>query len=135
MFFSFGLRSKMILLSSFLLILPWFGYKTINEMEYFLLKGQENVLRGTTQAIAAALHNRPQLFNQQTNHLKSLDLGKHISAFPLNSPISFDGLLDDWQQNKVMPTFYGKDFTPLSQLDAPPTFNLYLGQQKHFIYI
>ena len=129
-----GLRTKMLLLSSFLLILPWFGYKTINEMEAFLLKGQENVLKGTTQAIAAALHNRPQLFNQHTNQLTQLHQGKDLSAFELDIKIDFDGRLNDWHGNNVSPFYYDKDFIQLSQNNDSPDFNLYLGQQKNYLY-
>ena len=132
--FTFGLRTKTLLLSSFLLILPWFGYKTINEMEAFLIKGQESILKGTTQAIAAALHNRPQLFNQQTNQLSQLQPGKDLSAFELNEKIIFDGNLNDWRNNNVSPFYYGEQFTQLSQLVSPPHFNLFLGQQKGYIY-
>lgn len=139
--FTFGLRTKMLLLSSFLLILPWFGYKTINEMEAFLLKGQESVLKGTTQAIAAALHNRPQLFNLQTNQLTKLQKGKDLSAFELDKKITFDGKLNDWHNNNVKPfvydkqfNYYFKYFNKNKQLDSPPHFKLYLGQQKNYLY-
>ena len=61
--FPFGLRTKVIGLSLFLLCLPWLGYQYVWEMEKYLRHGQERTLEGTTQALATALHERPKLFD------------------------------------------------------------------------
>ena len=59
----FGLRSKLFLLSSFLFTIPWFGYQYVWEMEKYLRFGQEQTLVGTARALATALHERENLFD------------------------------------------------------------------------
>ncbi len=57
--FRIGLRIKVILISSFLLTLPWVGYKYILEMEKLLRQGQEQTLVGTTRAVAHSIKRAP----------------------------------------------------------------------------
>ena len=57
----FSLRTKLALVTLVLLALPWVGARYVNEMERFLLEGQERVLVATARAVATALHDRPQL--------------------------------------------------------------------------
>ena len=60
----FGIRSKLVFLSSFLLVIPWLGYQYILGMEDYLRRGQEQTVLGTAQALATALNERPELFNE-----------------------------------------------------------------------
>ena len=57
----FSLRIKLALLTLVLLALPWAGTLYVNEVERFLLEGQEQTLLATARAVATALHERPQL--------------------------------------------------------------------------
>ena len=57
----FSLRLKLALVSLVLLALPWAGTLYVNEVERFLLEGQEQTLLATARAVATALHERPQL--------------------------------------------------------------------------
>jgi dedicated sortase system histidine kinase len=56
-----SLRVKLALASLVLLALPWAGALYVNEVERFLLQGQEQALLATARAVATALHERPQL--------------------------------------------------------------------------
>lgn len=94
---SFGLRSQFILLSSFLLLLPWLGYEYVWEMEKYLRKGQEKTLVGTTRALATALHERPALFDSQASFLKQVEKGRDLYAYNINGPIKLDGDFNEWQ--------------------------------------
>jgi two-component system sensor histidine kinase ChvG len=58
----FGLRIKLALVALVLLALPWAGVLYVNEVERFLLAGQEQTLLATARAVATALHERPQRF-------------------------------------------------------------------------
>ena len=60
----FGIRFKLVLVSSILLVIPWLGYQYILEMEDYLRRGQEQTVLGTAQALATALNERPELFNE-----------------------------------------------------------------------
>jgi dedicated sortase system histidine kinase len=44
------------------LLVPWLGYEYIRELERFLRQAQDDSLAATAQAVATALHDRPQLF-------------------------------------------------------------------------
>lgn len=55
------LRTKLALVALVLLALPWVGYRYVQEMERFLLEGQQQALIATARAVATALHERPQL--------------------------------------------------------------------------
>jgi len=81
--FPFGLRTKVIGLSLFLLCLPWLGYQYVWEMEKYLRHGQERTLEGTTQALATALHERPKLFDGQASFLKQVEKSRDLYAYPL----------------------------------------------------
>src|SRR6056300_1228526 len=51
-------------MSAFLLVIPWLGYQYILEMEEYLRRGQEQTVLGTAQALATALNERPELFDE-----------------------------------------------------------------------
>lgn len=59
--FVFTLRAKLALVALALLALPWAGVVYVNEMEKFLIAGQERALIATARAVATALHDRPHL--------------------------------------------------------------------------
>ena len=60
----FGIRSNLVFMSAFLLVIPWLGYQYILEMEEYLRRGQEQTVLGTAQALATALNARPELFDE-----------------------------------------------------------------------
>lgn len=111
----FGLRTKVILISSFLLLLPWLGYKYVWEMEKLLRQGQEQTLIGTTRAVATALNERPNLFNLQASFLKSVEKGKDLYAYDLQNPIKLDGKLSDWHDYDNQMVNYGRDYVQFSR--------------------
>lgn len=91
-----GLRGKLLLLSSFLFTIPWFGYQYVWEMEKYLRYGQEQTIIGTARALATAMHERANLFNNQASFLPSVEKGKDLYTYGLSKPIQLDGLNTDW---------------------------------------
>lgn len=63
--FALGLRAQLALVALTLLALPWAGYRYVQEMERFLLEGQEQAQIATARAVATALNGRPQLMRLQ----------------------------------------------------------------------
>lgn len=112
----FGIRFKLVFLSSFLLIIPWLGYQYILEMEEYLRRGQEQTVLGTAQALATALNERPELFNEGS--YSPARRAEDLYVYPIFSPLSLDdGSLLDWreyQQYEV--TYDNRDYlsTPLN---------------------
>lgn len=132
-----GLRSKVILLASFLLVLPWLGHHYIWEMESFLRQGQQQTLIGTTRAVATALHERPNLFNAQASFLTEVEAGKDLYAYDIDHSIQIDGLLTDWQTNQNQSEFYGKEYIRF-QADKnttnPISFTHMVGKRDGYLY-
>src|SRR5205814_815006 len=69
----FSLRAKLALTALVLLALPWAGTLYVNEVERFLLEGQEQSLLATARTVATVLHERPQLLASATGHDDEVD--------------------------------------------------------------
>jgi hypothetical protein len=57
-----GLRLKLFLAASILLLLPLLGFLYVRELEHLLLKVQEQGVSATARAVGTALNDRPSLF-------------------------------------------------------------------------
>lgn len=132
-----GLRSKVAILSLFLLCLPWLGYQYVWEMEKYLRYGQEKTLEGTTQALATALHERPNLFDIQASFLTQVEQGRDLYAYPLARPIQLDGKLNDWAQYRHRSINYGEShqvFKHDAQAPLNVSFNHMVGKYGGYLY-
>jgi two-component system, OmpR family, sensor histidine kinase ChvG len=69
----FSLRVKLALVLLALLALPLAGILYVNEMERFLLQGQEQSLLAVARAVATALHERPQLLASASGRDDEID--------------------------------------------------------------
>jgi two-component system, OmpR family, sensor histidine kinase ChvG len=69
----FSLRVKLALLLFSLLALPYAGILYVNEVERFLLEGQEQSLLAVARAVATALHERPQLLASASGRDEEVD--------------------------------------------------------------
>ena len=135
--FPFGLRTKVIGLSLFLLCLPWLGYQYVWEMEKYLRHGQERTLEGTTQALATALHERPKLFDGQASFLKQVEKSRDLYAYPLAGAILLDGKLNEWQEYQHRFIQYGEAHQIMrADPNAPLTlsFTHMVGQYDGYLY-
>jgi dedicated sortase system histidine kinase len=93
----FGIRFKLVFLSSFLLVIPWLGYQYILEMEEYLRRGQEQTVLGTAQALATALNERPELFNE--GNYSPARRSEDLYVYPVFSSLSLDdSSLLDWRE-------------------------------------
>jgi len=95
-----------LLLSGFLFSIPWFGYQYVWEMEKYLRYGQEQTIIGTARALATAMHERDNLFNNQASFLPSVEKGKDLYSYGLSAPIQLDGLNNDWPDFANKAHFY-----------------------------
>lgn len=141
----FGIRFKLVFLSSFLLVIPWLGYQYILEMEDYLRRGQEQTVLGTARALATALNERPELFDEGSYSVarESDDL----YAYPVFYPLSLDdSTLVDWQDYQRYELSYGKDdaigtelnpqgpWTRYYHNDSSLNFKLLAGEYNRFLY-
>ncbi|MCL1144807.1 proteobacterial dedicated sortase system histidine kinase [Shewanella marinintestina] len=132
-----GLRTKVAVLSLFLLCLPWLGYQYVWEMEKYLRHGQEKTLEGTTQALATALHERPKLFDSQASFLTQVEKGRDLYAYPLSGPIQLDGKLNDWSSYRHRTLNYGVDNQIYKSDESKPlqmSFTHMVGKYAGYLY-
>ncbi|MBL4820616.1 MAG: proteobacterial dedicated sortase system histidine kinase [Gammaproteobacteria bacterium] len=137
----FGIRFKLVFLSSFLLVIPWLGYQYILEMEEYLRRAQEQTVLGTAQALATALNERPELFDEA--HYGPARRSNDLYVYPIFYPLSLDdGSLVDWreyQQYEV--TYDSKNYlrTPLNPIrysnrDGSLQFDAMVGEYNRSLY-
>lgn len=140
---NFSIRTKLLLVTLLLLLIPWMSYVYVRDMKSFLLSGQEDALSFTSRAIATVLHDRPELFTEDTELENEDDEDDEIYAFPLPNYINLDGDLGDWgQQVTQAKTFIANpkesDAPESEQLvstsDSDISVNHLLGYHGRFIY-
>jgi dedicated sortase system histidine kinase len=138
-----GLRSKLLLLSAVLLVIPYLGYQYILEMEQYLSRGQEQVVLGTARALATALSERPELFNNGS-YSRSRS-GTDLYVYPMFVPLVIDdGSLAEWGDYQQYEQSYNEgSSTPYPQnhytsfrtgTGDPLNFRLMLGESNRMLY-
>ncbi len=89
-----------------LLLIPWMSYIYVRDMKSFLLSGQEDALSLTSRAVSTVLHDRPELFTEDTVIDPQDSEENEIYAAPLPSYINLNGELSDWgEQRQQADTF------------------------------
>lgn len=131
----FGLRAKLLLLSSFLFVIPWFGYQYVWEMEKYLRFGQEQTLVGTARALATALHERENLFNNQASFLPSVEQGKDLYGYQLTEAVQLDGLHKDWPNFSERAHFYHQQQQLFSHQPLSLNFKASVGKYDKYLYL
>jgi two-component system sensor histidine kinase ChvG len=126
------LGTKLLILMSFaLVVIPWFGYLYLSEMEDFLVDSQANAQLLTAEGISTLLNGRSDLFHELP---LSPDGYEQLYAHPLQSPIRIDGRNNDWEEVLEYNIGFGNlenEFTPDSNLNH---FYLALGEHNDQIY-
>lgn len=141
---SFSIRTKLLLVSLLLLLIPWMSYVYVRDMKAFLLSGQEGALSLTSRAVATVLHDRPELFLQDAPTPSDDTEDNEIYAYPLPNYINLNGDLSDWGEQAKQATVYSnpllvdEEDTSLVLTDAtdnpPLSVKHLLGYHGRFIY-
>lgn len=142
-----GIRFKLVFMSSFLLVIPWLGYRYILEMEEYLGRGQEQVVLGTARALATALSERPELFNA-TSFSPAGAGGGDLYVYPVFYPLAIDdGNLLDWRDYQQYEQLYREgnahpyagnrltSFRGASGGGDPLSYRLMLGESNRYLYV
>lgn len=125
--------------ASLLLAIPVIGYNYIWDMEKYLRQGQEQTLMGNAQALATALHERPNLFNKHASYKDSLEKGKDFFPTQITSSIRLDGLDNDWidLQTNRSTNFYNHTnqiTEPLLPEQVSLSFSAEIGRYQNYVY-
>ena len=87
------LGTKIMLLGLTLLVLPYFSYRQLVEMERLLLRGQSHAQLLTAEGISTLFNGREDLFNDLP--VTSEDY-ESLFAHPLQGTVRLDGIVNDW---------------------------------------
>ena len=134
---AFKLRGKLLLVSLSLLVIPWAGYKYVQEMEIFLKQSKQITLADRAQTVAIVMHNRRKLFEPPADISYSLEDQRNIYARKLKQAIQLDGYSEDWQDHLEHSQVYAG--TSLIQGNSPYTetslsFQHLLGKYRRYFY-
>ena len=83
-----------------------------DSMKTFLLSGQENALSLTSRAVATVLHDRPELFTEDSSLNPDGTGENEIYAVPLPAYINLNGDLSDWGEQVTQAETYRADPLP-----------------------
>jgi dedicated sortase system histidine kinase len=94
--FRLSIRAKVLTASAVLLVIPYAGYRYVQEMENFLREGLQASVLGAAQALAGALHDRVDLLEQYAS--AGDDAAFEIFVQPLAHEMQIDGYAEDWEE-------------------------------------
>ncbi len=106
--FKISIRSKLLLASLSLLVLPWLGYQYIQALESYLRSEQEQRLLDRVGIVASLMDDQHELFKTRPQHSKPDNSRQHIYVRPLRSAIQLDGYADDWRIYENRTQFLGQ---------------------------
>ncbi len=88
--FRHSLRFKLVLASLTLLLIPWVGYRYLQQTEDQLRQAQEELLLSRAEVVAGLLGSRGSLLSEQTN------TGRSLYVHPLPRAVVIDGYSEEW---------------------------------------
>ena len=134
---AFRLRSKLLVVSLALLVIPWAGYEYLREMESFLKQSKQITLAQSAQTIATVMHNRRKLFEPTADISFSLDDQSNVYARKLNQAIQLDGYTDDWLKHLEHARLYAAESLIQGNSPYDPSslsFQHLFGKYKKYFY-
>lgn len=137
--FSLSIRSKLLLVSSVLLIVPWIGVRYVQDMETFLRHNQEDNLLARAKIVAAVLQSHTELFKSRDNNpvteVSNTEADSHMYVRALHSPIQLDGYADDWEPYQDRMKVFDDADQPNTGAGKPSLrFRSYVGTYKGYLY-
>ena len=133
----FKIRTKLLLLVLSLLAIPWMGYKSVREMENFLLEGQQQALELTSEGIASLLSNREALFDPDVGVAEVLGQSFEVLPTQLTNSLSIDANVADWESSfQDIREYTGTGFFECTLDYKPHSLSVRhaLGTHESFVY-
>jgi two-component system sensor histidine kinase ChvG len=94
-FLNLRLRSKLLLVSLVIVLLPWFGIHYIQAVESLLQQQQAQTISTVAKATGALVEQYPDIFRQRERILESnTSLRNQITV--IDTPIQIDGYNEEW---------------------------------------
>ncbi len=133
-----SIKTKLIWIALSLLVIPWMGYHYVQEMQLFLLRGQQDAQLLTANGIATVLNDRSELFNPTTGVQELLGDKNDLYAHELPNPIQLDGQINDWESIIDRSNYYvGATQYSCEADDNPDDFSLnnVIGYHEDDLYV
>jgi len=136
-----SIRKKLLLSSLLLLLIPWTGYKSIQNIENDLRSAQENQLLNRAKLVAVVLEEQDYLFSKDKTP-QSPDNINHVYVRQLKSAIQLDGYTSDWNNYNDRYHLYQSTLNPNSNelldstINTPEnlSFEHQIGNYKRYLY-
>ncbi len=126
------LGTKLVILMSLaLLVIPWFSYLYLSEMEGFLVESQSRAQLLTAEGISTLLNGRKDLFYDLPLSPEGYE---QLYAHELEKPIRIDGKSNDWENILDFAVKYGNTQVTDDTQQQQSNFLLLLGEHKDQIY-
>lgn len=120
-----SLRSKLLLLSIAVLIIPYMGFDYLRQMESYLRDNLQASLVDAAYAVAGSLNDKPRLFDTSFNEDEN-----NLYVHRLNNTFQLDGYTNDWESYIDWSGTYHSE-TP-SNTD---NFKLIISKDEHYYYV
>ena len=119
---------KLMLLGLALLIVPWFSYRQLAEMERLLIQGRSQTQLLTAEGISTLFNGREDLFNDLPVDIEDYE---SLFAHPLQGSARLDGRIADWGEGfeDELLTFGAEN------AEGDGSFQLLLGEQDAQLYV
>jgi dedicated sortase system histidine kinase len=114
-----------------LVVIPWFSYLYLSEMEDFLVDSQANAQLLTAEGISTLLNGRSDLFYELPLSPEGYE---QLYAHPLQKPIRIDGRDNDWEEVLEYNIGFGSLDTGADVDPGLNQFYLALGEHNDQIY-
>ncbi len=114
-----------------LVVIPWFSYLYVSEMEDFLVDSQASAQMLTAEGISTLLNGRSDLFNELPLSPEGYE---QLYAHPLTNPIRIDGKSNDWEDVLDYTVGFGNLDLPENSNAAINQFYLVLGEHNDQVY-
>ena len=124
----FSIRTKVLLVAVLLLTIPYVGYQFVREMESYLRDGLEQSVLGAAQALAGALHDRPDLNLKPAPGSTQTAYDGEIYAHPLPRDMQIDGYVEDWGGHL-------QQLEPLGSDAHEPQARFVAGKRGSYLYL
>lgn len=122
------LGTKLTLLGVALLVLPYFSYLQLVEMERLLVQGQSHAQLLTAEGISTLFNGREDLFRDLPVNPKDYE---SLRAHPIESPVRLDGTLAEWGEVETRVQRFGGENDAL----VDGGFDLVLGERAGDLYV
>ena len=133
--FILSIRSKLLLVSLTLLVIPTIGYQYIQGLEDYLRQEQEQDLIEYARIVAETIKLQPAIFNKPTDN-NTFPSSKHLFIRALSSAIQLDGYATgDWEMYPERRQYFQAKQQSGQTTEDPLSFTFQAGHYDRFLYL